>query len=410
MKRLLGLVLAIFLTGGLFSCGAASSDGSGSEPDSGTPRELTPEQLAKIETDLTRIAHDHDVVSMQVAFVVGDEVVYSHAVGQKSLATQTPASVTDLYRIASVSKSFSGVSTMQLVEAGKLSLDDDVSDIVGFRVRNPDYPDVPITVRMLLSHTSSVVDNSKVSYKRSFDETLNPATAPAANVAACYSSNEPGTYYQYSNRGINLLGAVIEKVSGERFDNYVLNHILRPLGIADAGFNVDSLDRSRFASLYTIDNATGNFIEQTGAYERYPQYDTYRLGVDTPHLSPAGGMKISILGLAEWMMTLKRGGLGRNGTRILPAERVEQMFQKATPDNSTVIYGFTLSISKSLLGFPMRGHTGSAYGLKSVLSYSLDQDFGVVVFCASADEEKGAHGGVAAYSEAAEVLYKAFVR
>lgn len=406
MKKLLSLALAVFLTGGLFSCGAATPEGPAETPAG--PRVLTEAQLAKLEKDLTAIARDHDVVSMQVAFVVGDEIVYSHAVGLKNFDSRVPASTTDLYRIASVSKSFSGVSTMQLVDAGKLSLDADVSDIVGFRVRNPKFPEVPITVRMLLSHTSSIVD-SKVSYKKSFDVTLNPATASATNVAACYSNYEPGTHYQYSNRGINLLGAVIEKVSGERFDNYVRGHILLPLGITDAGFNVDSLDRTRFASLYTI-NDVGDYVEQTGAYERYPQYDTYRLGIDTPHFSPAGGMKISILGLAEWMLTLKRGGLGRNGVRILPADRVEQMFQKATPDNSTVKYGFTLSVSKTLLGFPMRGHTGSAYGLKSVLSFSLDQDFGVVVFCSSVDGEKGRHGGVAAYSEAAELLYNAFVR
>lgn len=406
MKKLLSLALAVVLTGGLFSCGAATPEGPAETPAG--PRVLTEAQLAKLEKDLTAIARDHDVVSMQVAFVVGDEIVYSHAVGLKNFDSRVPASTTDLYRIASVSKSFSGVSTMQLVDAGKLSLDADVSDIVGFRVRNPKFPEVPITVRMLLSHTSSIVD-SKVSYKKSFDVTLNPATASATNVAACYSNYEPGTHYQYSNRGINLLGAVIEKVSGERFDNYVRGHILLPLGITDAGFNVDSLDRTRFASLYTI-NDVGDYVEQTGAYERYPQYDTYRLGIDTPHFSPAGGMKISILGLAEWMLTLKRGGLGRNGVRILPADRVEQMFQKATPDNSTVKYGFTLSVSKTLLGFPMRGHTGSAYGLRSVLSYSLDQNFGVVVFCSSVDGEKGRYGGVAAYSEAAELLYNAFVR
>ena len=406
MRKLLSLALAIFITGGLFSCGAATPEGPGTDP--GKPKTLTAEQLAKIEKDLTAIARDHEVVSMQVAFVVGDEVVYSNSVGLKDLASKEPASITDLYRIASVSKSFSGVSTMQLVEAGKLSLDDDVSDIVGFRVRNPKFPEVPITVRMLLSHTSSVVD-SKVSYKKSFDITLNSATASATDVAACYSNYEPGTHYQYSNRGINLLGAVIEKVSGERFDNYVRQHILLPLGITDAGFNVDSLDRTRFASLYTIDD-DGDYVAQPGAYERYPQYDTYRLGIDTPHFSPAGGMKISILGLAEWMMTLKRGGVGTNGVRILPAARVEQMYQKATPDNSTVKYGFTLSTSKTLLGFPMRGHTGSAYGLKSVLNYSLDQDFGVVVFCSSVDGAKGREGGIAAYSEAAELLYNTLVQ
>ena len=99
-------------------------------------------------------------------------------------------------------------------------------------------------------------------------------------MTACYSNYEPGTHYQYSNRGINLLGAVIEKVSGERFDNYVRQHILLPLGITDAGFNVDSLDSSRFASLYTIGD-DGNFKEQKGAYDQI----SARVSTSSPAIS-----------------------------------------------------------------------------------------------------------------------------
>ena len=351
---------------------------------------------------------EHDVTAMNIAVVKGDEVIYSNALGLKNRETGEAVAIDDLFRIASISKSFSGVSTMQLVEAGKLSLDDDVSDLVGFTVRNPRFPDVPITVRMLLSHTSSVVDNNKVSYKRSFDGTLIPGTADADTILCCYSTYKPGAHYQYSNRGINLLGAVIEKVSGERFDNYVLNHILRPLGIEPAGYNVDSLDRNRFCTLYAVKN--GKFTAQPGAYERLKLYDGYRLGIDTPAFSPAGGMKITILGLAEWMMTLKRGGLGRNGVRILSEASVEQMFRKATPASCKTNYGFTLLTSSKLLGFPMRGHGGSAYGLKSTLSYSVEKDFGIVVFCSSTDGQNNDMGSIAAYGDAAQVLYDALIK
>lgn len=301
---------------------------------------------------------------------------------------------------------------MQLVEQGKISLEDDVSDIVGFTVRNPKFPDVPITVRMLLSHTSSVVDNSKVSYIRSLAGTIIPGTADPDTIACCYSDYKPGTHYSYSNRGINLVGAVIEKASGERFDTYVRSHILRPLGILDAGFNVDSLDRGRFSTLYV--KRDGNFVEQPAAYQRLAGYDDYRLGIDSPAFSPAGGMKISILGLAEWMMTLKNGGVGSNGKRILSEESVERMFQVEAPDATEVFdkdYGLTLTTSPLLLGFPMRGHIGSAYGLRSCLFFSPEQDFGIVIYCSSVDGADGPHGGgAAAYCEAAEVLYKAFIR
>ena len=401
MKRILRRFFALALSGALV-LGGAGLLAPVSAAAAGTPN------LDKIQKELLEIMEDHDVPGMAIALVKGDEVIYSNALGVQDLKTNKPLAIDGIFRIASISKSFSGVSIMQLVEAGKLSLDDDVSDILGFSVRNPRFPDAPITVRMLLSHTSSVIDSKGVSYRDPLDETIIPGSAPAEKVAACYATYAPGKGYKYSNRGINLLGAVIEKVSGERFDNYVLNHILRPLGIESAGFNVDSLDRSRFTSLYILRD--GREVPQPGAYKRFPQYDTYRLGIDTPVLSPAGGMKITILGLAEWMMTLKRGGIGRNGVRILSEASVEQMFQKATPPRSKVHDGFTLSTSSALLGFPMRGHGGSAYGLKSIMNFSPEQDFGVVVFCSSTDNKKNSRNGIAAYSEAAEVLYNAFIK
>ncbi|MBO4570390.1 MAG: serine hydrolase [Bacteroidales bacterium] len=374
-------------------------------------QKIKPIMDENLHEELADIMKRHEVISMTAAVVRGDKVVYSDALGLKSRETGEPASVTDIYRIASISKTFSGASIMQLVEQGKVGLDNDVSDILGYRIRNPKFPDVPITVRMLLSHTSSVVDNPKVDYKRSLCGTIIPGTADPDTIACCYSDYEPGTHYEYSNRGINLVGAVIERLSGERFDNYVRQHLLLPLGITDAGFNVDSLDHSRFATLYKKE---GKFVAQPGAYRRYPEYDTYRLGIDTPVLSPAGGMKISILGLAEWMTTLKNGGTGTNGVQVLTPESVETMFKKAVPDGVKgsfgAGYGLTASTNPQLLGFPMRGHGGSAYGLRSCLYFSPEKDFGMVFFCSSTDGASGPYGGaVAAYCEAAEALYRAYI-
>ena len=374
---------------------------------------IRPLNEADLQKELLEVMKRRDVTEMNMAVVKGNKLVYANSLGQSNRASGEPASLADIFRIASISKSFSGASIMQLVEQGKMSLDDDVSDLVGFTVRNPKFPDVPITARMLLSHTSSVVDNSKVSYTRSLWGTIIPGSAEPDTIACCYSDYEPGTHYEYSNRGINLVGAIIEKVSGERFDTYVRSHILRPLGIKDAGFNVDSLDRSRFATLYV--KRDGKFVEQPAAYKRLAEYDGYRLGIDTPALSPAGGMKITILGLAEWMKTLKNGGVGSNWKRVLSEESVEQLFHKEVPDDEKDVfgagYGLTLTTSPLLLGFPMRGHIGSAYGLRSCMFFSPEQDFGIVIFCSSVDGADGPHGGgAAAYCEAAEVLYKAFIK
>src|SRR5690606_30777814 len=116
-------------------------------------------------------------------------------------------------------------SIMQLVEAGKLSLEDDFSDLVGFKIRNPKYPETVITLRMVLSHTSSINDSQGYF---NFDS-INPEKG--GSWAKCYNNYEPGKGYQYCNLNFNMVGAVIEKKSGERFDQYVKKHILDPLGL-----------------------------------------------------------------------------------------------------------------------------------------------------------------------------------
>ena len=98
-------------------------------------------------------------MGLSVVVVKDGRLIYTKAFGLKDVERGTPLDENDLFRIASISKSFSATSIMQLVEAKKISLDDDFGDLVGFRVRNPKYPGKVITLRMVLSHTSSVNDS-----------------------------------------------------------------------------------------------------------------------------------------------------------------------------------------------------------------------------------------------------------
>ena len=108
---------------------------------------------------IKQIMKEYKAVGLAVAVVKDNELLYVKSFGKKNLQTGEKLRTNDLFRIASISKSFSATSIMQLVEAGKLSLDADMSDLVGFKIRNPKYPDVPITLRMCLSHTSSINDS-----------------------------------------------------------------------------------------------------------------------------------------------------------------------------------------------------------------------------------------------------------
>lgn len=209
-----------------------------------------------VENELKQMMEDLKVVGLSVAVVKDGKLIYSSALGLKNLEKGTKLSTEDVFRIASISKSFCATAIMQLVEAKQLSLDDDISDLVGFKVRNPHFPEKAITLKMIMSHSSSLNDSAGYFTFDMIDPTKNGGNDSS------YSKYEPGSEYKYCNLNYTLAGAVIERASGERFDNYVKKNIIQPLGLY-GGYNVDSLAQKRFASLYTFNKKTGAFSEST---------------------------------------------------------------------------------------------------------------------------------------------------
>ena len=326
-------------------------------------------QPEKAEACIEELMQQTKMAGLSVAVVKDNRIIYTHSFGFKDLTTQTPLTDDCLFRIASISKSFTATSLLQLVEAGKLSLNDDVSDLVGFTVRHPQFPATVITLQMLLSHRSGLNDSQGYF---SLDA-INPAKN--ANWAKCYNGYEPGTGYQYCNLNYNLAGAILERVSGERFDQYVKHHILDPLGLY-AGYCVDSLDQSRFATIYEYNTDSGKAIVSTGAYNpRSAEIANYTMGYSTPIFSPTGGMKISATDLAKYMMM--HMNLGKyEGKRILRKKSARLM---QTPLSKAEGYGMAIMTRDSLIvGQEMKGHTGSAYGLFSTMFFQRKKKFGIV--------------------------------
>ena len=265
---------------------------------------------AAFEKDIEALRDSLDNAGLAVVVVKDNQIVYHHEFGYSDLELRTPLREDNLYRIASISKSFSATSMMQLIEKGLVTLDTDVSTLAGFPIRNPKYPDTVITLEMLLSHTSSLNDSEGYFVL----DVINPETNP--DWANCYNDYEPGTGYEYCNLNFNLVGTFIEKLSGERFDQYVVHHVLEPLGLY-GGYCVDSLDASRFAKLYNLED--GKMTEQKDAYApRSERIANYRFGYDTPVFSPTGGMKISACDLARYMMMHMGWGLLRMAPSSFP--------------------------------------------------------------------------------------------
>ncbi|MET4544042.1 CubicO group peptidase (beta-lactamase class C family) [Pedobacter africanus] len=323
-----------------------------------------------VAVNLQRIMKKFDAVGLSVAVVKGNKMVYTQSFGFKNIENNTELKDQDIFRIASISKSFSATAMMQLVEAGKASLNDDFSNLVGFKVRNPKFPETVITLKMVLSHTSSINDSEGY-----FNlDVINPDRNK--NWEKCYNNYEPGKGYRYCNLNFNMVGAVIEKLSGERFDQYIKHHILDQLGLY-GGYCVDSLDKNRFVTLYEYDSVSRTFSPAASAYNpRSEEIKVYVQGYSTPLFSPTGGMKISAADLARYM-TMHMNYGKYSGGRIISKKSARLMQTKVSdPEN----YGLALLQTNKLIpGKIMTGHTGSAYGLYSAMFFQPKEKFGIVL-------------------------------
>lgn len=327
-------------------------------------------QENKAEAGIQQIMQETPVMGLSVAVVKNNEIIYTHSFGLKDAETNAPLTNDNIFRIASISKSFSATAIMQLVEAKKINLDQDVSELVGFKLRNPKFPETVITLRLMLSHLSSINDSQGYF---SLDS-INPAKS--TNWYKCYNNYEPGKGYNYCNLNFNMIGTIIEKISGERFDSYIQKHILDPLHLY-GGYYVEGLDKSKFATIYEYQPAAAKFVVSPGAYApRTAEIAAYEMGYSTPIFSPTGGMKISAKDLATYMMMHANYGK-YNGARII-SKKSSKMMQN--PASEIEKYGFAIETSTKIIdGKIMIGHTGSAYGLFSAMFFNPDEKFGIVV-------------------------------
>ena len=334
-------------------------------------------QNEKAEQRIDSVMKQYKMVGLSVAVVKKGKIIYTHAFGLKNIEKQTPLSSDDIFRIASISKSFSATAIMQLVEVKKLSLYDDVSNLVGFTVRNPKFPDKVITLKMLMSHTSSLNDTQGYFTL----DSINPSKT--GNWEKCYNDYAPGNGYQYCNLNYNMIGTIIERKSGVRFDKYIKTHILDKLDLY-GGYQVGTLDSTKFTTLYEYDTATQQFTASPAAYNpRTNEISNYVMGYSTPIFSPTGGMKISAPDLARYMTMHMYFGKHK-GPRII-SKKSSQIMQTKVSDGEGG-YGLALlTTDKLITGKTMTGHTGSAYGLYSMMFFQPKEKFGIVAITNGCD-------------------------
>jgi CubicO group peptidase (beta-lactamase class C family) len=349
--------------GGLFALASIGCTKTQSKPTRMiTPLSSAPSiQLAsssQLDAALAAIANDSakPLASLSVLAVREGAVVYKRQFGHKFIDSAKPennklADVETLYRVASISKMITTLGVMKLVEEGKLDLDRDISDYLGYKLRNPNFPDDAITVRMLLSHTSSLRDEGGYYWeaKNQIKDVLLPGgklydKGGTYKDAVWGKQGKPGAYFQYANLPWGVLGTVMERASGERFDRLMARTVFTPMGIA-GGFNPAEFSKETLANTATLyrkrTEVNGKEIWDTDTKAPWvPQVDDYSKTAPVPRagadyvigsngtaFGPQGAARLSAAGLGKIMLMLMNGGT-HEGTQILQKKSVDMMLSR----------------------------------------------------------------------------------
>ncbi len=306
-------------------------------------------------------------------------------------------SADDPVRVASISKLLVALGAMRLVEQGKLDLDRDVGAYLGWKVRNPAFPDIPVTMQQLLSHRSGLRD--KIDYIVPLDGDL---SLVLANPEAWEAKHPPGAYFSYANINSPLIAAVMESATGERFDRLMANLVLRPLKL-DACYNWgDGCSDGRRAQAVTLLRPNGDLARDAAitGKDPCPVYAAtdgscdveklYRLGRNGSAFSPQGGLRISARDLAKVGQVLLK-----DGNPLLTKKSFAEMvgpvwtFDGSNGDDDKgyfKAYGLGVHWLDDDKGGQWIGHVGEAYSLRAGLWVNRKAGKGTVSYVTMVDE------------------------
>ncbi len=302
-----------------------------------------------------------------------DEIVYEYYYGEQEEASETPVTEDTYFRVASVTKMVSGIGLMQLKEQGLLELDTDISEYFGYDIANTYYSGIPITLRQIMSHTSSIRGELPGSTK-----TVYTTLAKTERKHAYFLETEPGSTYTYSNFAAGVAGALMEAVTGVSVNSYMLEHVFAPLSI-DAAYSASYLsDPDDIATLY---NADGSRYRST-SYVLSETYEDYA-DPETHYRTTIGSLWIRTRDLAKLAIALCGDG-SVDGVQLLTQESLSQMRDdQASYDRSVTgdsKYGLFLQQEETLIdGHTFYGHQGMCAGILCNVYFEPATGFGFVM-------------------------------
>ena len=320
--------------------------------------------LEFLDEFITSQMEENHISGLAVSVVVGDSIVYTIEQGLANREDNIEVADSTLFLTYSVSKMFTGLSLMQQYDKGLFGLDDDVDDYLPFDVVHPQYPNVPITFRMLMTHSAGIDEPWSLTSSlmtQGYDTQIslqyfmkNFFTPGGEYYSTSHFSNfEPGTQFIYSNVGATLAGYLTEVISGVPFNQYCKDSLLIPMGMDNSSFLLADINIDNLARPY----------EYNG-----PSY--IPLGHISNATLPAGFLRTSNKQMANFVKTLVNKG-NFEGTQIISESTYDTITSSQIFPNQHI--GLFMGFDPA---FEVWGHSGGLSGLKTLVYYHKEEKWG----------------------------------
>lgn len=362
----------------------ASAQPSRTSSHAPAPRFADSNRLSRLTTALPAIDHlmsdfatGAKVPGIAYGIIVNGKVIHIGTAGFRDVATHAKVDTSTVFRIASMTKSFTALSILKLRDEGKLSLDDPAERYVPelARLTYPTTDSPKITVRLLLSHSAGFPEDNPWGDQQLADTDEQLSRMIRRGIPF---STSPGTSYEYSNFGFAILGRIVTNVSGMPYKRYVREKILLPLGMISTTLETAQVPANRLAHGYRLQD--GQWLEEKqlpdGAF------------------GSMGGMLTSVSDLGKWVGFMLDAWPPRDGAERGPVKRssVREMqqvirFNGATAvldtTTSTIVlsaggYGFGLGVRQTCLFPTLVSHSGGLPGFGSIMRWLPEYGVGIV--------------------------------
>ncbi len=312
---------------------------------------------------MKKVLEEYHVAGAAITVVKDGKIFFEKGYGYSDVSRKLPVDPnTTAFQIASVSKLFTATAAMQMVEQGKLCLDEDVNHyLTAFKVDNPFSK--PVTLRNLLTHTAGL-DNKLPLYLRSSGDILFDSLEPLENELKKNMPSvirEPGTFCEYNVYGMALVGYLVEKVSGKPINEYITDNILKPLGMENSSYGLTEAVLGSMTKPYK--NKDGKYIEST-----------YTLISD----HPSGSICATASDMAAFLLMHLNNG-DYNGVRILNDHTAISMHTHQYPSDDRLT-GYGLGFYEAVRnGWKTIEHGGYLPSFSSKLTMLPERKIGMFI-------------------------------